>query len=65
MDTANGRLKLEHSAASWQDRAELLQRLETSFNKRKALDKAEWRRADVAEQELENDRERLRKASGS
>jgi hypothetical protein len=56
MDTANGSLKFRQSAASWQQRAELLQRLETSFKKRKALDKAEWERAEAAEQELESDK---------
>ena len=56
MDTANGSLKLQHSAASWQERAELLQRLETSVKKRKAQDKAEWEQADAVEQELESDK---------
>jgi len=44
-DTENGRLKLQHSAASWQKRADLLQRLQNSFNKREALDQAESDRA--------------------
>ena len=49
MDTQNGRLKLEHSAAIWQQRADLLQRLETGSRTRKALDLAEWEEADAAE----------------
>ena len=57
METQNGRLKLQHSAASWQERADLLHRLETSFNKRKALDKAEWERADADEQPAANDKD--------
>ena len=48
MDTRNGRRKFELSAASWQQRADLLKRLETSFEKRRALDVAEWQRADAA-----------------
>jgi hypothetical protein len=38
MDTGNGRRKLEQSAASWDQRAELLGRLDASFNKREQLD---------------------------
>ena len=38
MDTRNGRRKFEESAASWDRRAELLGRLDASFNKRKRLD---------------------------
>lgn len=38
MDTGNGRRKFEHSAASWDQRAELLGRLDASFNKRERLD---------------------------
>ena len=38
MDTSNGRRKLEQSAASWDQRAELLGRLDASFNKREQLD---------------------------
>ncbi|HJQ17783.1 MAG TPA: hypothetical protein VJ859_12385 [Allosphingosinicella sp.] len=49
MDTRNGRLKLEHSAASWQERAAFLRRIEISFNKRKALDGAERERAGAAD----------------
>ena len=50
MDTVNGRERMELSAASWGQRADLLQRLETSFAKRKALDAAEHDRATAAEQ---------------
>ena len=57
METRNGQLKLQHSAASWQERAALLRRLETSFNKRKALDKAEWERADAEEQLVESNKD--------
>lgn len=38
MDTMNGRLKFEESAASWDERAGLLARLDASFNKRERLD---------------------------
>ena len=44
-DTENGRRKLQHSAESWQQRADLLQRLQNSFDKREALDQAESDRA--------------------
>lgn len=47
--TVNGRLKLEHSAAVWRGRAAMLQRMATSFAKRKALDTAEKDRAADAE----------------
>ena len=40
-DTSNGRLRFQHSAAAWQARADMLQRMATSFAKRKALDAAE------------------------
>ncbi len=40
MDTRNGRRKFEESAASWDVRAELLGRLEESFDKRERLDAA-------------------------
>lgn len=45
MDTGNGRQRLQHSAAAWQARADMLQRIATSFAKRKALDDAERERA--------------------
>ena len=38
MDTSNGRRKFEESAASWDQRAALLGRLDASFNKREQLD---------------------------
>jgi hypothetical protein len=47
MDTANGREKLELSAARWTQRSELLLRLESSFERRKALDAAAWLQADA------------------
>jgi hypothetical protein len=34
MDTALGRAKLEHSAAAWQARGDMLQRLDTSHEAR-------------------------------
>ena len=40
-DTSNGRLRFQRSAAAWQARADMLQRMATSFAKRKALDAAE------------------------
>ncbi len=36
MDTENGRRKLEHSAGSWHSRADMLQRLDDSFEARHA-----------------------------
>jgi len=57
MDTENGRRKLQHSAASWQKRAELLQRIEASASKRKPLDKAEWEEADAVERAVASDKE--------
>lgn len=40
MLTANERLALERSAENWTLRAEMLDRIEKSFNKRRALDLA-------------------------
>ncbi|MDT9600496.1 hypothetical protein [Sphingosinicella rhizophila] len=54
--TANGRRRLEMSAAAWTERASLLQRIHNSFEKRKALDAAEWERADADEIRAENGR---------
>jgi hypothetical protein len=48
-DTWRGRRKLEASAARWEERAEMVQRVETSFNKRDALDMAERARSRAAE----------------
>ena len=42
MDTANGRRRLEFSALSWTSRAELIQRMDDSFEARQAVAKAEW-----------------------
>jgi hypothetical protein len=42
MDTANGRRRLETSALSWTSRAELIQRLDDSFEARRALARSEW-----------------------
>jgi hypothetical protein len=42
MDTANGRRRLESSALSWTSRAELIQRLDDSFEARQALARLEW-----------------------
>ncbi len=39
-DTHNGRRKFEASAASWQERGDLLGRLEASFEKRRLLEVA-------------------------
>ena len=52
MDTENGRLKLQNSAESWQQRAELLHRLEAGEKTRKASDKSEWEAADAMEELL-------------
>lgn len=42
MDTANGRRRLEASALSWTSRAQLIQRLDDSFDARRAAARAEW-----------------------
>ncbi|HEY9553289.1 hypothetical protein [Allosphingosinicella sp.] len=42
MDTANGRRRLESSALSWTSRAQLIQRLDDSFEARQVLARAEW-----------------------
>jgi hypothetical protein len=42
MDTVNGRERLELSASSWTTRANLLQRLDDSFEARQAAAIAEW-----------------------
>ena len=49
MDTGNGRRKFEESAATWDQRAALLGRLDASFNKRELLD-AEARSFQAPEQ---------------
>jgi hypothetical protein len=50
MDTANGRQRLELSASSWTSRAELMQRLDDSFEARQAIAKAEWEEGEAAPQ---------------
>ena len=42
METANGRLKHEHSAASWTTRADLLQRLDDGIEARRAAAYVIW-----------------------
>lgn len=42
MDTANGRLRFEHSAVSWTARADLLQRLKDSFEAKRIAAAAIW-----------------------
>jgi hypothetical protein len=42
MDTENGRRRLESSASSWTNRAELIQRLDDSFEARRAIAGSEW-----------------------
>ena len=42
MATVNARRKLEHSAASWTARGDLLQRLDDSFEARRSLASAAW-----------------------
>jgi hypothetical protein len=42
MDTANGRLRFEHSAAAWAVRADLIAGLDESFDARKAAALALW-----------------------
>jgi hypothetical protein len=42
MDTTNGRQRLETSASSWTSRAEVIQRLDDSFDARQAVARAEW-----------------------
>jgi hypothetical protein len=43
MDTENARQRFETSASSWTARAELIQRLDDSFEARRAVAMAEWR----------------------
>jgi hypothetical protein len=42
MDTENGRRRLEVSAYSWTSRAQMIQRLDDSFDARRAVARAEW-----------------------
>lgn len=42
MDTANGRHRLENSASSWTNRAEMIQDLQDSLEVRQAAARAEW-----------------------
>ncbi len=42
MDTTNGRRRLESSALSWTSRAELIQRLDDSYDARQAIARSEW-----------------------
>ena len=42
MDTANGRQRLEASAASWESRAASIEDLDDSSEARRALARAEW-----------------------
>jgi hypothetical protein len=42
MDTENGRRRLEASALSWTNRAEMIQSLEDSFEARNAAARLEW-----------------------
>jgi hypothetical protein len=42
MDTTNGRRRLESSALSWTSRAEMIQRLDDSFDARQVIARAEW-----------------------
>ena len=51
MDTSNGRRKFEESAATWDQRAALLGRLDASFNKREQLDAAAQRFQSSLEEE--------------
>lgn len=48
MDTANGRRRLETSASTWTSRAQLIQRLDDSFEARRAVAKAEWEDGEAA-----------------
>ena len=42
MDTANGRHRLENSASSWTNRADMIQDLQDSLEVRQAASRAEW-----------------------
>lgn len=48
MDTENGRRRLESSASSWTSRAQLIQRLDDSFEARRASARAEWAAGEAA-----------------
>ncbi len=48
MGTENGRLRLEHSAASWAVRADLMQRLNDSFALRQATATAAYAQSEVS-----------------
>jgi hypothetical protein len=48
MDTENGRRRLETSALSWTSRAELIQRLDDSFEARRAIARSEWQDGEAA-----------------
>jgi hypothetical protein len=48
MDTVNGRRRLESSALSWNSRADLIQRLDDSFDARQAAAAAEWQDGEAA-----------------
>ncbi len=48
MDTVNGRRRLESSASSWTSRADLIQRLDDSFEARRAAARAEWDEGEAA-----------------
>jgi hypothetical protein len=48
MDTENGRRRLESSALSWANRAELIQRLDDSFEERRAVARSEWEEGEPA-----------------
>lgn len=48
MDTENGRRRLETSALSWTSRAQLIQRLDDSFDSRRALARAEWTDGEIS-----------------
>jgi hypothetical protein len=48
MDTENGRRRLETSAQSWTNRAELIQRQDDSFETRRAIARSEWEEGESA-----------------
>ena len=47
-DTVNGRRRLDSSALSWTSRANLIERLDDSFEARQAVARAEWEDGEAA-----------------
>jgi hypothetical protein len=48
MDTSNRRVRLEHSAAAWAQRADMIQRLDESFEARRTAASLMWAEEETA-----------------